>query len=230
MAGWARRCRELIDNYQPDLVYFDNFDLPFEQAGLDIAAYYYNANRRWHGGRLEGVLTVKTTPPQRRMALVDDVERGGKTYIESYAWQTDTCLGNWHYDRALYERDGYKSAATVVHTLCDVVSKNGNLLLNVPMRGDGTIDEKAERIVEGSPPGWAAMARRSTDPDRGACMARGPVRPAAACSARRRSRNIPPGTFAMSARARRSTPWSSVARGRGGAADPAGERQHDRAR
>jgi len=149
VASWVRRCRELIDNYQPDFLYFDNADLPFEQAGLDMAAYYYNANRRWHGGRLEGVLTVKTTPPQRRMALVDDVERGGKTYIEAYPWQTDTCLGNWHYDRALYERDGYKSAATVIHTLCDVVSKNGNLLLNVPMRGDGTIDEKAERIVEG---------------------------------------------------------------------------------
>lgn len=147
-AAWARRCRALIDNYQPDLLYFDDFDLPMEELGLEMAAYYYNANRRWHGGRLEAVLNVKTTPAQRRMALVDDVERGGKTYIETYPWQTDTCLGNWHYDRALYERDGYKSAATVIHTLCDVVSKNGNLLLNVPMRGDGTIDEKEERIVE----------------------------------------------------------------------------------
>ncbi|WP_294233902.1 alpha-L-fucosidase [uncultured Sphingomonas sp.] len=147
-AAWVRRCRALIDNYQPDLLYFDDFDLPMEELGLEMAAYYYNANRRWHGGRLEAVLNVKTTPAQRRMALVDDVERGGKTYIETYPWQTDTCLGNWHYDRALYERDGYKSAATVIHTLCDVVSKNGNLLLNVPMRGDGTIDEKEERIVE----------------------------------------------------------------------------------
>ncbi|WP_343528025.1 alpha-L-fucosidase [Sphingomonas sp.] len=146
--SWTRRCRELIDNYHPDLLYFDNFDLPLQQAGLDIAAHYYNANQAWNGGQLEGVITSKTTPPHRRMALVDDVERGGKPYIETYPWQTDTCLGNWHYDRALYERDGYKSAATVIHTLCDVVSKNGNLLLNVPMRGDGTIDEKAERIVE----------------------------------------------------------------------------------
>ncbi|WP_230480888.1 alpha-L-fucosidase [Sphingomonas sp. Leaf21] len=148
-AAWARRCRALIDQYQPDLLYFDDFDLPMEEYGLEIAAYYYNANRRWHNGRLEAVLNVKTTPAQRRMAVVDDVERGGKTYIETYPWQTDTCIGGWHYSRGVYDRDGYKNATAVIHTLCDVVSKNGNLLLNVPMRGDGTIDEKEEAVVEG---------------------------------------------------------------------------------
>ncbi|MBC3942431.1 alpha-L-fucosidase [Sphingomonas sp. DOAB1063] len=145
---WALRCRELIDNYRPDLLYFDNFDLPFQQVGLETAAHYYNANRAWNNGRLEAVLNVKMVPPERRMGLVEDVERGGKPYIETYPWQTDTCLGNWHYDRALYDRDGYKTAATVLHTLFDVVSKNGNLLLSVPMRGDGTIDEKEERVIE----------------------------------------------------------------------------------
>lgn len=145
--NWALRCRELIDKYQPDLLYFDNFDLPFQQIGLEIAAHYYNASRAWHGGRLEAVLNAKMVPPERRMGLVEDVERGGKGHIETYPWQTDTCLGDWHYDRALYARDGYKTAATIIHTLCDVVSKNGNLLLSVPMRGDGTIDEKEERIV-----------------------------------------------------------------------------------
>lgn len=145
---WALRCRELIDKYRPDLLYFDNFDLPFQQIGLDIAAHFYNANRSWHDGALEAVLNVKMVPPERRMGLVEDVERGGKSYIETYPWQTDTCIGDWHYDRALYERGGYKTAATIIHTLCDVVSKNGNLLLNIPMRGDGSIDEKEERIVE----------------------------------------------------------------------------------
>lgn len=145
--NWALRCRELIDKYQPDLLYFDNFDMPFQQIGLEIAAHYYNSSRAWHNGSLEAVLNVKMVPPERRMGLVEDVERGGKSYIETYPWQTDTCIGEWHYDRALYERDGYKTAATIIHTLCDVVSKNGNLLLSVPMRGDGTIDEKEERIV-----------------------------------------------------------------------------------
>jgi alpha-L-fucosidase len=147
--NWTLRCRELIDKYEPDLLYFDNFDLPLEQAGLDMAAHFYNSNMARHGGRLEAVLNTKHLPAERRSALVEDVERGAKSAISETPWQTDTCIGNWHYDRDLYDRDGYKNARTVVHTLCDVVSKNGNLLLSVPLRGDGTIDEKEERIVEG---------------------------------------------------------------------------------
>jgi len=54
----------------------------------------------------------------------------------------------WHHDRRIYDNKGYKSAQTVVHTLIDVVSKNGNLLLSVPVRGNGTIDEQERAIVE----------------------------------------------------------------------------------
>jgi len=147
--NWYLRCQELIDRYRPDLVYFDNFDLPLEQAGLDITAYFYNRSMAWNRGQVQAVVTGKNIPPQRRMGVVDDVERGGKTYIERFPWQTDTCIGEWHYDQAVYDEDRYKSAATVIHTLCDVVSKNGNLMVNVPLRGDGTIDDKEERIVEG---------------------------------------------------------------------------------
>lgn len=145
--NWLMRCQDLVSKYKPDMVYFDNFDLPLEQYGLDFTAWYYNQSMAWNNGRLEAVVTAKMTPPQRRMGIVDDVERGGKTYIERFPWQTDTCIGNWHYDAELYANNGYKSAATVIHTLCDVVSKNGNLMLSVPMRGDGTIDDKEERIV-----------------------------------------------------------------------------------
>ncbi len=146
--NWALRCRELIDVYKPDLVYFDNSGLPLEHHGLEMAAHYYNASKAWHDGRLEAVVNAKMMPPERRMGLVEDVERGGKSAIDIYTWQTCTCLGNWHYDRALYERNGYKTAPNIIHTLSDIVSKNGNLLLSVPMRGDGTIDEKAEAIVQ----------------------------------------------------------------------------------
>ena len=144
---WLLRCQDLVRKYKPDMVYFDNFDLPLEQHGLDFTAWYYNESMKWHGGRLEAVVTAKMTPPQRRMGIVDDVERGGKNYIERFPWQTDTCIGAWHYDADVAARNEYKSAATVIHTLCDVVSKNGNLMVSIPMRGDGTIDEKEERIV-----------------------------------------------------------------------------------
>jgi alpha-L-fucosidase len=77
-----------------------------------------------------------------------DIERGHSNRIEPDAWQTDTCLGNWHYDRSLYNNHKYKSAATVIHMLLDVVSKNGNLLLSVPVRGDGSLDSDEKAIVE----------------------------------------------------------------------------------
>ncbi len=69
--------------------------------------------------------------------------------ILPYPWQTDTCLGGWHYNKFEYEKNRYKSAKAVIHMLADIVSKNGNLLLNVPVRGDGSIDEKEEAILEG---------------------------------------------------------------------------------
>jgi len=102
----------------------------------------------WNGGRLEAVVTAKETPPQRRMGLVDVVERGQKSYIDQYPWQTETCLGNWFYGEQYLRENRYKTPAKVIHTLCDVVSKNGNLMLSVPIRGDGTIDEKERQIVE----------------------------------------------------------------------------------
>lgn len=147
--NWSQRCKELIDLYRPDMVYFDNFTLPLGQAGLDMTAYLYNESMRWHEGRNEAVVTAKMTPPERRSGIVDDVERGVHDMIQPHPFQTDTCIGNWHYDRALYEKDGYKTPAKVIHTLCDVVSKNGNLMVSIPMRGDGSIDEKELAVVEG---------------------------------------------------------------------------------
>lgn len=144
---WYLRCKDLIDSYKPDLVYFDNFDLPLGQAGLDIAAHYYNSSVQWHGS-LQGVVNCKELPENRQGAVVEDVERGFRSDIVPNPWQTDTCLGDWHYNRARFTEKTYMSAAAVVHRLCDVVAKNGCLLLSVPVRGDGSIDSEERRIVE----------------------------------------------------------------------------------
>ncbi len=149
---WFLRCKDLIDSYQPDLLYFDNTGLPLGQAGLDIAAHYYNSAVKWHG-QPDVVINAKFLPEERRAALVEDTERGLHGEIAAHPWQTDTCIGDWHYSRPLYEKNGYKSADLVVHFLCDIVAKNGNLLLSVPVRRDGTIDEKETAIVEGVA-GW----------------------------------------------------------------------------
>lgn len=144
---WYLRCKDLIDSYKPDLVYFDNFDLPLGQAGLDVTAHYYNSSIQWHGS-LQAVVNCKALPENRRAAVVEDVERGFRADIVPHPWQTDTCIGDWHYNRARYNDKSYMGAAAVIHRLCDVVAKNGCLLLSVPVRGDGTIDSEERAIVE----------------------------------------------------------------------------------
>jgi alpha-L-fucosidase len=144
------RTIELINKYNPDVVYFDDDRLPLwpaSDAGLRIAAHLYNKSIKEHGD-LRVVLNGKKLNEKQRKAMVWDIERGQANQIQPLPWQTDTCIGGWHYDRALYERDGYKSAKTIIQTLVDIVSKNGNLMLNIPVRGDGTIDEKERKIVE----------------------------------------------------------------------------------
>ncbi len=146
------RTLDLINRYQPDLVYFDDTALPLwpvSDAGLRIAAHFYNANMKAHGGKLEAVLFGKILNEQQRRCMVWDIERGQSNVIEPQPWQTDTCLGDWHYRRSIFDEHRYKSAKTVIQTLADIVSKNGNLLLNVPVRGDGTIDDDEIAIVEG---------------------------------------------------------------------------------
>jgi alpha-L-fucosidase len=86
---------------------------------------------------------------ERRLAVVEDVERGSREDVQPQPWQTDTCIGDWHYSRSVFDNHQYKSAATVIHILCDVVSKNGNLLLSVPLRGDGTIDADERKTLAG---------------------------------------------------------------------------------
>lgn len=144
------RTIELINRYDPDMIYFDDTVLPLwpvSDAGLRIAAHLYNKSIKKHGS-LEAVLNGKILNEQQRQCMVWDIERGQSNSIEPLPWQTDTCIGDWHYNRAVYDRHGYKSAKTVVHTLIDVVSKNGNLLLSVPVRGDGTIDSDERKVVE----------------------------------------------------------------------------------
>ncbi|WP_121809314.1 alpha-L-fucosidase [Mucilaginibacter kameinonensis] len=148
---FLKRTIELIDKYGPDLIYFDDTALPLwpvNDAGLKIAAHMYNTSVKKHG-KLKAALFGKILDEQQRKCMIWDIERGQSNQIEPEPWQTDTCIGGWHYDRRIFENKGYKSAKTVIHTLADVVSKNGNLLLNIPVKGDGTIDSEERKIVEG---------------------------------------------------------------------------------
>jgi len=148
-AKWFLRAQDLVDKYHPDLIYFDDSELPLGQAGLDIAAHFYNANAALHGGRLEAVLNAKNLQPVHAPAVVPDIERGVAEAIRPAPWQTDTCIGSWHYDRRIFNEHKYKTVGQVVRMLVDIVSKNGNLLLSVPVRGNGTIDEDEVAFLQG---------------------------------------------------------------------------------
>jgi alpha-L-fucosidase len=147
--NWFLRCKDLIDQYQPDVLYFDNTELPLGQAGLDIVAHYYNANLARTKGKLDVVVNAKHMQAEHVPALVEDIERGVATGIRPHPWQTDTCIGSWHYSRAIAEQNKYKTPGQIIRMLLDIVSKNGNLMLNIPLRGDGSIDEHEQLILEG---------------------------------------------------------------------------------
>ena len=154
------RTRDLIDQHDPDLLYFDNPLLPLGWGGMNLGAYYYNRNLARHGGTVDGVMTVKKVPARLEKSVVADIERGLSGQIRTYPWQSETCLGDWHYWRALYDRPGefggYMHPREVIHWLIDTVSKNGTFILNVPGKPDGTIDSK-ERLILHKIGAWLAV-------------------------------------------------------------------------
>lgn len=148
--NFYNRTLDAINRYNPDLIYFDVTVVPFypvSDAGLKIAAHFYNHNMATHEGKLEAVMFGKILDENQRKAMVWDVERGAPNEIMKRPWQSCSCIGGWHYNTSIYVNNGYKSASDVVKLLIDIVSKNGNLLLSVPLRADGTFDEKEEKIL-----------------------------------------------------------------------------------
>ena len=146
------RTMDLINKYNPDLIYFDDTELPLypiSDAGLKLAAHYYNHNMATHKGKLEAVLFGKILNDEEKKCMVWDVERGAPDKLQPLAWQKCTCIGDWHYNRNRFTNNYYVPAKEVILMLIDIVSKNGNLLLNIPVRGDGTIDDKEVTILEG---------------------------------------------------------------------------------
>ena len=144
------RTSELINKYSPELLYFDETSLPlypYSDAGLQIAANMYNRSIERNNGKNEAVITSKSLTEFEQDCITNDVERGVPDHIIAQPWQTCTCIAGWHYDKWRYYKNTYKPSRQVIQILVDVVSKNGCLLLSVPIRGDGTIDATEERIV-----------------------------------------------------------------------------------
>jgi len=137
---WFRRIKDLVDQYQPDLLYTDG-GVPFgNETGLSLIAHLYNSSITRGSGKPDAVYTCKQKSDG---GWVEDLERGVMPGIRPYPWQTDTSIGDWYYNR----RWKYRGADWVIHTLVDIVSKNGNLLINVVQRPDGSLDPEAEHVL-----------------------------------------------------------------------------------
>jgi len=138
---WLAKITELIDMYHPDLLYSDS-ELPFGEIGRTMLAHYYNQDMAKNGGKLDAVYTAKLRASEGRW--VQDVERGALDSICPYPWQTDTSIGDWYY------RTGqkYMTGTEVIQMLVDIVSKNGNLLLNVVQTPEGDLEPDVLKILD----------------------------------------------------------------------------------
>ena len=143
-AHYLDRMTDLIDKYQPDLLYTDGH-LPFEEYGLRMVSHLYNVSAQLHGGAVEAVYTSKEPSDCAVGTCALDHERGVADGIAANPWQTDTCIGQWHYKRG----QKYKTAKKVIDLLADIVSKNGNLLLNFPLPNSGELDPEEVKVLEG---------------------------------------------------------------------------------
>lgn len=139
---WFRRIADLIDQAQPDYLYSDG-QLPFGELGLRMAAKLYNLSAQNNGGRTEAVYLSKRVEDCAVGTCVLDHERGVLDEISMNPWQADTCIGNWHYARVI----AYKSPKFIVDMLVDVVSRNGNLMLNFPLPNSGMLDDRELSIL-----------------------------------------------------------------------------------
>ena len=142
---WLARNAEIVQKYHPDLIFFDWWigQPSVRQYVAEFAAYYYNESLK--RGPI-GIINSKLVDMQKTSAVLD-IERGQLSSILPEVWQTDTSVSNksWGY----IENDTFKTPDFIVQQLADVVSKNGNLLLNIGPRSDGTIPQPVQQVLLG---------------------------------------------------------------------------------
>lgn len=143
-ADWLARATEIVEKYHPDIMYFDWWiGQPSVRRDLTrFAAFYYNTEQKFSGHA--GVINFKDYAMQEHSGVLD-MERGQLADIRPDYWQTDTSVSNksWGY----IQNDTFKSPEFIVHQLIDIVSKNGNLLLNIGPRSDGTIPDEVQSVL-----------------------------------------------------------------------------------
>jgi alpha-L-fucosidase len=145
MNDWLLRCCELVDKYKPQLFWFDWW---IEQPAMEpyrktFAAYYYNHALQWK----EGVVLNYKDFAYPDSVAVYDIERGSSKATRKFPWQTDTSVGKKSWGWINGEEN--KTPHEIIDALIDIVSKNGNLLLNIGPKPDGTISPEQINVLLG---------------------------------------------------------------------------------
>lgn len=143
LEDWLIRCCELVDNYQPRVFYFDWWihTAAFKPYIKKFAAYYYNRAAEYG---YPAAINYKHDAFMLGTA-VPDVERGQFAELKPYFWQTDTAIARNSWSHSV--NNVYKPAVEIIRDLVDIVSKNGNLLLNVGPKADGTISDEDRQVL-----------------------------------------------------------------------------------
>ena len=140
---WLARTCELVDKYQPELVWFDWWiEQPSFQPYLQkFASFYYNRGVEWNRGV---AINYKIHAFPDRAAVLD-IERGVLGGLRPEFWQTDTAVqkNSWGYTA----HQDYKTVDSIIDDLVDIASKNGALLLNIGPKPDGTIPAPEEAML-----------------------------------------------------------------------------------
>ena len=142
---WYARMYDLVTRYKPDLLYSDG-GLPFGETGRNLVAQLYNVSAAQHGGKPEAVYCCKKNYNKTDFidgTCVQDLEGRMMADIQPFPWQTDASTGVWFW----VPKDHYLSSTEVICGLTDIVSKNGNLLLNVTLLPDGSLAPEMETFL-----------------------------------------------------------------------------------
>lgn len=144
LTDWFLRTCEIIDEYQPSLLYFDWWiqHNAFKERMKKLAAYYYNRGAEW-GKKV--AICYKHDAMMFGSGIIE-VERGALAAPKPYPWQTDTAIAknSWCYTDTLE----YKTARQIICNFIEIISKNGNMLLNIGPKGDGSIPKKDQEILK----------------------------------------------------------------------------------
>jgi alpha-L-fucosidase len=139
---WFKRIKSLVDHCEPDFLYSDG-SLPFQYYGYNLVAHLYNVSAARHGGKTEAVYFSKRPEDGASGICVLDRERGLIEDIDPRPWQSDTCIGQWHYKLG----QKYKTPKQIIDQLVDIVARNGNLMLNIPLPASGQPDPEELAII-----------------------------------------------------------------------------------